>query len=66
MALCSPNQPEIRRFFFFFCFFASLAREGKKITPSSRERHKGITGTGHDLRLSPNKSQRLDGNENGA
>ena len=33
-------------------FFASLAREGKKITPSSRERHKGIIGRGHDLRLS--------------
>ena len=32
----------------FFCFFVSLAREGK---PSSRERHKGIIGRGHDLRL---------------
>ena len=30
-------------FLFFFCFFASLAREG--------ERHKGLIGRGHDLRL---------------
>ena len=34
---------------FFFGFFASLAREGKK--PSSRKRHKGLMGRGHDLRL---------------
>ena len=37
-------------YFFFFCFFASLP-QGEKITPSSRERHKGIIGRGHDLRL---------------
>ena len=38
----------------YFCLFASLAREGKKITKkitSSRERHKGMIGRGHDLRL---------------
>ena len=43
--------PNLRSGVFFFCFFVSLAREGKKITPSSRERVKGIIGRGHDLRL---------------
>ena len=40
-------------FLYFFKFFFSTAHEarGKKITPSSRERHKGIIGRGHDLRL---------------
>ena len=40
-------------FFIIFSLFASLllCLEGKKITPSSRERHKGIIGRGHDLRL---------------
>ena len=34
--------------FLLLCFFGS---RGKKITPSSRERHKGTIGRGHDLRL---------------
>ena len=29
------DLPEVRRYFFFFCFFASLVREGKKITPDT-------------------------------
>ena len=37
-------------YYFLFWFFGS---RGKKITPSSRERHKGIIGRGHDLRLVP-------------
>ena len=36
-------------FFLLLCFFCS---RGKKIMPSSHERHKGIIGRGHDLRLS--------------
>ena len=39
-------------FFFVFFFQGRTRREEKKITPSSRERHKGIIGRGHDLRLS--------------
>ena len=35
-------------FFLLLYFFGS---RGKKITPSSRESHKGIIGRGHDLRL---------------
>ena len=41
-------------FFLFFlclllCFFGSRAKKSKVV--SSRERHKGIIGRGHDLRL---------------
>ena len=35
-------------FVLLLCFFGS---RGKQITPSSRERHKGLIGRGHDLRL---------------
>ena len=36
---------------FFFFFGRADEAKGKKITPSSRERHKEIIGRGHGLRL---------------
>ena len=37
--------------FFFFFSKGGRGERKKKITPSSCERHKGIIGRGHDLRL---------------
>ena len=34
-----------------FCFSRKEEAREKKIAPSFRERHKGIIGRGHDLRL---------------
>ena len=36
-------------FFLLLCFFGSRGKKSKVV--SSRERHKGIIGRGHDLRL---------------